>query len=1081
MNLQSTFAEIQHDARQNGRLFIGDSGTGKTHGLTNTVETQLSSLSPAIIVRAKGTPCGDWADILIRALDTPGWNKIEMLSALETLAIRQDNRLAEPLPPFTDPAEASTKVVICVDGLEEDTLHWSDWYDRMRETTALMNLYPRICFVFTARSYYHDETKTPVSPLFRVISIPREGDVPVYQVIPQYFALENYNINVDPKLIRGLDTLFALRLFCDEYKGKTLTDPVDIVTAEKVLLNKKVARMGQEFMESLGQAIGSTRRPVSDALQALSDAFYDRTDIEHEELFDLLSRAVSSYLDSHQVDHLIDYLVNNGLLTRSEIPDNTATLITIKQIYSLSYQSILTIVISDKLVRQIQSGDLTQLPAHLVTRPLFTQDTQAEYEKYETQKFINEKIVENTVKTLFYDHGRLIAEDDFLTEGLTRQQSTSFQLMALVDAPKEIDPKYGQAISQHFLDDPQYRYSVFDLLLFPASGSSANYFGADFLHNILIRARTPFSRDARWLGWDGYSIAAFERATNKKFYRYDLQTVIDPEDREFLALPPNSLHDEYPLVYGWALSTLNQRFRHKLRVALTAWALLQPTEFIALLNKLFHNTDPQIQEDLASVTLGLAGKLTDKPGIEAIARWALGNVFSDLERNRNVIVREGFRSIAEGAFQFRLISEDEIKQVRPAPARTLQLLPLDADALQERGEEIYPIVHDLAWYVVHRTYNDFFEYTMEFGEDKRIPDAELLRAYAQQGIADGLNPHNWAMAAAIAYMKSLGFDRTEGNGFTQASHGSKSKIFTLEEKYTWLAVHYLLGYLADNLPLKDQERYVNHYFEIAEIPNPAEFLPGSDQEDTLSFPLKKRWVIQENLVPELEDVTDFEEAIRQTVQSEPVIGVRNWLQYNASDFTELIPEQELLALYNYTTIHDLRRYIFARIDARACLVKERPGPGHSRSPATSSEALLFCRGHQQDARRPRNGDLQNPSDIAWMNWIGESHSFEEYYPVGMSEERLNFCLVSVTNNTLGDEREVKIPSKLAREVANIVQLDKNILFDSYGNPMALMHFVENDDHERQEMLLVKKQEWLQELDASEYEMVWFRGAFAPQK
>jgi hypothetical protein len=91
----------------------------------------------------------------------------------------------------------------------------------------------------------------------------------------------------------------------------------------------------------------------------------------------------------------------------------------------------------------------------------------------------------------------------------------------------------------------------------------------------------------------------------------------------------------------------------------------------------------------------------------------------------------------------------------------------------------------------------------------------------------------------------------------------------------------------------------------------------------------------------------------------------------------------------------------------------------------------------------------------------------------MSDEKLNFCLVSVTNNTLGHEKEVKIPSKIVRELANIVQLDKNILFDISGNPVALMHAVENDAHERQEILLVKGQEWLQAVDASGYELVWF--------
>ena len=62
----------------------------------------------------------------------------------------------------------------------------------------------------------------------------------------------------------------------------------------------------------------------------------------------------------------------------------------------------------------------------------------------------------------------------------------------------------------------------------------------------------------------------------------------------------------------------------------------------------------------------------------------------------------------------------------------------------------------------------------------------------------------WGMSTAIAYIKSLGFDRVKGSSYTDASHGSKSKEFTYEEKYVWLAVHYLKGYLSDYLPFMKQ-------------------------------------------------------------------------------------------------------------------------------------------------------------------------------------------------------------------------------------------------------------------------------------
>src|SRR5699024_10275734 len=152
-------------------------------------------------------------------------------------------------------------------------------------------------------------------------------------------------------------------------------------------------------------------------------------------------------------------------------------------------------------------------------------------------------------------------------------------------------------------------------------------------------------RDKIWLGMDRHDIYELEKEESQQYYRYDLHRVIDPDGEGELYLPELSLHNEYPLIFGWALATLNQSFRERLRTALTGWAIKQPQEFRLLLDRLFPCNDPQIQEDLAAITLGVASRLKDKAALKELADWALANVFAKPGNHPDIIVRTGFRSV----------------------------------------------------------------------------------------------------------------------------------------------------------------------------------------------------------------------------------------------------------------------------------------------------------------------------------------------------------------------------------------------------------------------------------------------------
>lgn len=1064
LNLKKIIDKIQEDMNQSGRLFLGNSGTGKTHAVSNTVDIRLNHQNvPALIIRAKGAPSDGWTALLKKALDIDNWNKNEMLSALETLAVRADYLAAKSLNPGGELKDEPTKVMICVDGVEEDTEHWSEWYARIRESVTLNQRYSRVRFAFTARPYFLNKAEMPDAENFRVIEIPREGDIPVQEVVDRYF--EHFGIRVEPKsLIRGIDTLYALRLFCELYKGQILTAEDEILTAEHDLLNEKINRMEVEFRQIKNS--GAARTPVRDAIEAITEVFYANAEIGHPELFTQLKDVYLNYLDNGEVERVIEYLVNNAFLTKSEIPAGKGAMKKIMVTYTLTYQSIMEVIMAEKYVEGIVNKEITAIPEHLRTLP--------ERGKTSEQQLVNLRIVQEIVNALFREHELLIGQDDFLTEEISKATILQLQTNALIQAPPKVAASFKGRIDSIFFRDHKNRHFVFLNLIFPSAAYSSNYFGAEYLHGLLIQQPTAVDRDKIWLGMDRHDIYLLGKEESQQYSQFDLRWVIDPDGEGDLYLSELSLHNEYPLIFGWALATLDQSFRERLRTSLTGWALKQPQEFKLLLDKLFPCNDPQIQEDLAAITLGVASRLKDKSSLQELAEWVLANIFTEPSRHPNIIVRTGFRSVVERAYYAGVITNDQAKQARPCRVESLQFIKVDADALKKGGEEIYPIVHDLAWYVIQRSYADFLE--NDYVNDETEPNNKcqiFLKAYLVEFGLEHLTAYSWAISAAIAYMKSLGFNRLSGNVYTDASHGSKSKLFTQEEKYTWLAVHYIQGYLSDYLPLKKSGDFVDDYMQIVNVSNPAEFLEVMPHEEMPD--IEDNWIVKEPLAPEMQEQGTPNEQVRIAVESEPVIDFNNWIHFSDTDLRSEGSDKEWLALFNYTSVHDSKSYINSSVNIRGVLIDKGQFPALLDIVKNHPDRSSFVEFLGWMASSPNTDIYSNPTDVVWMKWIGENNDTETYYlPPDGEEKVMHYAITRMINNTVENgEVEIFIPSKIVRDILGITEMSQQLFLDDSGRIMSINHILSRPNYDKQEMTLVSKKVFLAKLNEDRKEIVWF--------
>lgn len=1057
------------------RLILGGAGTGKTHGLSNSVENHLNNNMPALIIQAKGNYSSNWTEILSKALELPNWTKQDIFIALESCAIRNDNEKARTLESGEELNSESTKVLICVDGLEEDILNEEGWVNRIEESEILVQNYPRLRFLFSARNYFQSNTSISRSTILDTVYLSREGDVQIHEVIDDY--LKEYDIELSHNTpIKGIDSLLALRLFCEKYRGARFFAGDKTLTATSELLNDKVQRANNELAQSLlPRKLSKSRNPISSALSLIAKYFYSNQSIEHDSLCELLTIKIN-YLDISELDILIEYLANNGFLIKSErITNNGGGLNEVITEYHVTYQSIIEHVISFEILNDIKSGKLTRIPVILHSGMIMPLD-------YAPKRFDffdvlpNKKIIQDIINTIFNDAGRLVGENGFLTEGFKDEEVFKMQMEAIRQASSELALKYKPKIDSLFFGGFRSQFKVLKYLILPSCNNNFKVFGSEYLHDILINQPSAFERDKLWSGLDRYEKFLLSEEDRFSCDYYTLANVFDELGIGSIHLYSEQDYNEQPLFFAWGLSTINQELRKELRVELTKWAIEQPYEFIKLLNKIFRCNDPQIQEDLASIMLGVATKLKDGKAIKKLAIWTIENVFSKIEIYRNIIIRQGFRAIVEKAYLMWKISDREVETCRPKPTHKYSLLELDQDYLANPVEESYPIVHDLAYYVIKNTYNNFLEAPSMYGNklnDNNCIEASLL--LSQYNIS-GLYTRNFGMASAISYIKSLGLSRVEGNGTTDATHGAKSEIFTYEEKYTWLAVHYIQGYLSDYVPMKlgsGERKFISDYSQLSEIHNPAESIKDMDKwYEDYETNFSKDWVVKEQLVTEISN--DINQGIKSAVNTEIMYDFSKWIKFNSKDFNMQNNEEEWLALYNKTALHDSKSLVYSWMLLEACLIKKDNVGNFIESITNNPDNFNFISEFSCLISYPKDGSNCNPSDLIWMTWIDEENQSQEYCDIVANKG--NKLL-----NTIVDVDYFKMPSRIIRQYLNITELQNTKLINSENKLTAFIHNL--DDHntrDSQHMVLVNSRKLRSALENDNYEIIWFAEVFKQQ-
>lgn len=811
--------------RPHNFVVLGRPGTGKTHGVARAVELRLADGYPALIIQGRTSPSESWGAILKHALGgLSNWTEAELFSAFEAMAARKDvERATVQAKSFDEPfLSEPTRVFICIDGVDESA-EPAEWQQRVRELHVWLASNPRLRFVITSRSYPPANLNPCGLTCDNVnvrLLLPDRGDVPLAELAPKYLQHYGIEYSTQPWLPEAFQDALSLRLFAQERAGQDLADQHEPITTNlSGLLHNKIEQIEAAFVNNPLIALPAEQQLAYKGLLSITNQLQLRAEIEHNELCQQLVTDLSGWLDLSKATRMIKGYADHGLILLRSKPGPSKMAPSVTYVTFAFQQPLIDYLLACDATDAIIKANSKDVPKDLLRR----QDWNA---------------LNLTAVALLNDHGILVGEDDYWVHDLDAARLDAIAFAALIASGGATIEKHLPVIARKFRHSVVARNLVLKEFLLPTAYRPDVEIVLPVVHEVLAGFSTVFERDEFWAGPASHDYEADEENIGQLLSRESLSDYDRATGR--------------PLLFAWSLATVNNTYREHARRELTHWGWLNTGEFVQVLDLVFFQGDPQIQEDLATVAMGIMS-LVMKPseGAQALAQWILTNIFSpdNIVKLLNSVVRACARVAIERAVVTGNCTEEAARVVRPPYQVADDLLPLNLwhneEGIGHRGER-FPIVHDLAWYVLEKSYKGFMDLPSS-GKDRTKAKGYSLQARYEEEYGEIGGAYDFAMSAALAYIASLGYNRLTGPGTTDKTHGSLSEISTLEEKYTWLAVHHLQGHMADHLPYKEYGQVhdpVLDYRLFLDTTNPANELSPDAEADA-------EWYIPVEISPDL--------------------------------------------------------------------------------------------------------------------------------------------------------------------------------------------------------------------------------------
>lgn len=625
IGIEELYSIIEYAKNRKSILFLGNPGTGKTHGVGAFAEKIIgSNLHISLLIQAKSFASDKtWKDIIIDTLGLSNtWSEEELWQGIISLLNR--NRFREEY--INDKMKILPKVIIVVDGLDE-SLDGETWEKRIKEANSISSKYTQIRFCFTSRPYVFSRPDNWVMTERIRIS----GDVPVFKLFDSYFEFYNITVINSCWLKNAIYTPIALKLFCDINQNKT----VDVNNYSEVtipsLWRKKIKLMENEFA---GYATVSKKRQlILTAMKEIAYFFANDDSVECDELLKLLSERLAC--SNEIVDKILQFLEDYGVIY--SVCNNGTGIDKDTYIYHIGMQGYFDYAVAITLLDEYGEPD----------RIDFTNHKEMQIDALYALGAI-----------CIQKNNYLITHNDSFKNSFSDSIADEIQLYSLLYTNYKNAVLFVEIVKSKMSENAESLVTIVNQLILPLSRQYGHPLGVSLLDDFLNSFDKPADRDILWsISWKpemGYE--------GKWYHESEIEL-----SKEVYNLLFDDKYNGLPKIYAWALSSNNNSLRHRYRVALMNWAKNAPEEFFKLFKEFAEVNDPQIRSDIFSILMCCIYTVADNNLIQEAIDWICNNVLGKekIYKNRDVAIRYYSIAIIKRAIGLGLISDEKAQSFLP--------------------------------------------------------------------------------------------------------------------------------------------------------------------------------------------------------------------------------------------------------------------------------------------------------------------------------------------------------------------------------------------------------------------------------
>lgn len=1048
-NMAQLIKKLEQRCNVEKIIFIGEQGTGKTHGIANVVEMQLErDYHIPILVQAQSiSPQDEWKDIITRVLGlSQNWSEGELWSALEALSYR--NEINYSLPNMEkEGIRIVPKVVICIDGIDEKK-PYDRWNDRISQVNAITSKYQRIRFCFTGRPYAFYKKQILKDKNLKRIFLPDDGDVPVRMIYNAY--MEHYKVNDEgAKWLRySISTPYALKLVCELYEGKSLgkIEKSNVIVTN--LLEEKFDRLNEEFKILAGLEENTSDQIVKMVLLKIDEMFEKQNEITRIQVKSVLrGLEIYHYLNELGVDKILDFLEKYSFLQSYKKCSNNF-FEEDEIIYFLGTQPDYDYLKALRLFAMSKYSDDLELDKRVL-------DNIGALQMYSIM------VLENYEKTLW--------DNKSCREYLPNEEDLfSIVAFALVNVDENISGKYTEWL-KGLMSGNAYALSLtVNKIVLPLARNKKHPLGSLLLEQCLNAFDKPADRDLIWSipsGLNGNDESTWVRYEDIEY------------TNESYKLEDTDCFDGMPLVWAWGLTSVDNSQRTMIRQEITKWGIMQPEEFYKLFEHFADVNDAQAKTDIFAIAMVITYMCRkNSKYLKMISKWIYHNIFQygRIKNIHNAALRYYSRAIIECAFSEGIITDTQVVKCRPPYRTSSAFIPFAPEATTGTKMRGYKTInYDLARYVLCDPLNRMFL----SNRDYKCEIDNLVRKYGKKYQLPELTCEKWVLGCAFGLVKSAGwredvFYRKPNGGkaredlgldiaiyrqYSPATHGSMSQIMTITEKYIWCAKMDLLGYLADRLPYYDYERdnnYVMDYGQLEDYVNPYQELCQIDIDKVMK---ETNWIMPEELAPFIKGCGYSKEGIQKWLLESPIPNFEKWININQETTTLYGAHCVSNEVQGVTTMMWISSGLIHK-GTLSSLVKRLKDRDFSVELINASDIMAY----------PISDCYVSPSEVCWFDWKDESNSGIAYGN-NVLYKNVARCICDIQEK---GETEYEIPSKKIRKMMGIVRGDGYHYYNNEGIEIANYRSAGECFGNSQHMLLVNKEIFISAASELDLQPIW---------